>query len=203
MPQILAERLRLCTDLRSVLDCTLDTCLTATGTSLANIQLMNWEQGDLEIAAQRGFDGEFLRFFARVRAHDGSACGRALLTRQVIVVDDVESDEAFSPASRSIILGAGVHAVQSIPLISRSGAFVGMLSTHFRTARFPVDDELTVMKALAQSAADAIILQRALAKDPFRTSLDLIASSKLLLRRISQEEEAWRMSPKVSVQPVR
>ena len=190
MPDVLAAELKSCTDVQSVLNCTLERCLTATGTQHGNIQLMNWTSGCLTIAAQRGFESEFLRFFARVRADDGSACGRALRARAAIIVDNVETDKAFSPASRSIVLGAGIRAVQSIPLISRSGAFVGMLSTHFEAARYPADSELTDMRALAQIAADAIILQRSRMAERFKRSLGLIASSRALLRQIAQEEEA-------------
>src|SRR5215510_590763 len=52
--------------------------LELSGTALGNIQLMDWSTGCLTIAAQRGFSNEFLRFFHRVTAEDGSACGRAV-----------------------------------------------------------------------------------------------------------------------------
>jgi GAF domain-containing protein len=188
MPDRLAERLRVCTDVQSVLDTALDRCLTLVGTGLGNIQLADWTDGHLKIAAQRGFSGDFLRFFAQVGADDSSACGRALRARDVIIVYDVENDKAFSPASRSIVLGEGVRAVQSIPLISASGAFVGMLSTHFEAVRSPSNNELAAMKALAQIAANAVIAQRARRPNLYQSSLDLIASSKTLLRRIAQGE---------------
>jgi GAF domain-containing protein len=111
-----------------------------------------------------------------------------LRAREIVIIDDVESDKAFSPASRAILLGEGVRAVQSTPLISTSGAFVGMLSTHFATVRHPADDELAAMKALAQVAANAVIAQRARTPDLCESSLDLMASSKALLQRIAQRE---------------
>jgi len=192
MGDLLAERLRLCTDVSSVLNTTLDRCLTLVGTGLGNIQLVDWSTGYLSIAAQRGFSEKFLSFFARVGAHDGSACGRALRARDVIIVDDVEKDKSFSPASRSIVLGDGVRAVQSMPLISTSGAFVGMLSTHFGTVRSPGDNELIAMKALAQAAANAVIAHRARRADLYPRSLDLIASSRALLRRIARDNGSGR-----------
>jgi len=186
MPDRLAERLRVCTDVQSVLDTALDRCLTLVGTGLGNIQLADWTTGHLKIAAQRGFSSTFLEFFAQVGVDDCSACGRALRARDAIIVRDVENDEAFSSCSRSIVLGDGVRAVQSIPLISRSGAFVGMLSTHFETVRSPTDNELAAVKALAQIAANAVIGQRARRLNLRESSLDLIASSKALLHRIAQ-----------------
>jgi len=189
MPQMLAAWLKSCTDVSSILDRTLDRCLALTGTRRGNIQVMDWTSGHLEIAAQHGFDHEFLKFFARVRADDGSACGRALAAREAIIVNDVERDKAFSPASRSIVLGSGIRAVQSMPLISTSGALVGMLSVHFGAVRYPAVSELMIMKTLAQTAANAVIAQRARVAEPVRRSLDLIASSKALLRQIARDEE--------------
>jgi GAF domain-containing protein len=192
MPDRLAERLRLCTDIQSVLDTALDRCLTLVGTGLGNIQLADWTNGHLKIAAQRGFSDDFLRFFAQVGADDSSACGRALRARDVIIVYDVENDKAFSPFGRSIVLGEGVRAVQSIPLISSSGAFVGMLSTHFETVRSPSNNELAAMKALAQIAANAVIAQRARRPNLYQSSVDLITSSRALLRRIAKGERVGR-----------
>jgi GAF domain-containing protein len=184
----LAEGLRLCVDIPSILHSTLDTCLALAGTNHGNIQLVDWTNGHLKIAAQRGFSSTFLEFFAQVRAGDRSACGQALRAREVIIIEDVESDSAFSPSSRSIVLGEGVRAVQSIPLISTSGAFVGMLSTHFAAVRHPADDELNVMKTVAQAAANAVIAQRARRPDLCESSLALIASSRALLNRLAQRE---------------
>jgi GAF domain-containing protein len=188
MPDRLAEGLRSCTDVPSVLNSTLDRCLALAGTNHGNIQLVDWTSGHLVIAAQRGFSSRFLGFFAHVQAGDSSACGQALRAREAIIITDVENDKAFSPSSRAIVLGDGIRAVQSIPLISASGAFVGMLSIHFATVRHPPDDELAAMKAMAQVAANAVIAQRARRPDLFQSSLELIASSRALLHRIAERE---------------
>jgi hypothetical protein len=63
-----------------------------------------------------------------------------------------------------------------------------MLSTHFEAVRSPSNNELAAMKALAQIAANAVIAQRARRPNLYQSSLDLIASSKTLLRRIAQGE---------------
>ena len=55
----------------------------------------------LTIAAQRGFNDEFLNFFHQVRAFDGSACGRAMRMRRPIVVGDVLFDSEFAPCRGS------------------------------------------------------------------------------------------------------
>lgn len=189
MPDALANRLRSCGDVPSMLDCILDQGLELTGTALGNIQLVNWQAGYLEIASQRGFDDEFLKFFQRVKADDGSACARALKARGAILVEDIDSDKEFSPLARATILNAGVRAVQSTPLISTSGAFVGMLSTHFTAVHCPSAREIAAIKLLVQIAANAIIAQRARGREPIAPSLDAIATSRELTLRIAREEE--------------
>jgi PAS domain S-box-containing protein len=53
--------------------------------------------------------------------------------------------------------GAAVRAVQSTPLVARSGRRLGMLSTHFRTAPTrPTDRALRLLDILARQAADFI-----------------------------------------------
>ena len=122
-----------CSNLQSVLDCALSESLEVTGTVLGNVQVMDWKTGCLTIAGQRSFNDEFLTFFRSVRAGTGSACGRAMRERRSIVIEDVLLDREFAPY-RTIALKSGFRAVQSTPLISSSGAFVGVLSTHFPAA---------------------------------------------------------------------
>jgi GAF domain-containing protein len=113
-----------CSDLQSVLECVLSNGLELTSAALGNIQLMDWKTGNLTIAAQRGFKEDFLSFFRFVRADDGSACGRAMRNRNSIIIEDVMLDREFAPR-QSIAVDAGFRAVQSTPLISSSGAFLG------------------------------------------------------------------------------
>src|SRR5262249_22759804 len=62
---------------------------------------------------------------------------------------------------RIIAIRAGFRAVQSTPLISSSGAFVGVLSTHFPAAHRPTQGELKILKRVGELTANAIIRQRA------------------------------------------
>jgi GAF domain-containing protein len=120
----------------AVLECVLDCGLELTGARLGNVQLMDWNAGCLKIASQRGFGPEFLAFFKRVALNDGTACGRALHSRSTIVIPDTMADAGFPPY-RDVAARAGFRAVQSTPLVSRSGALVGVLSNHFGEAGRP------------------------------------------------------------------
>lgn len=94
-----------------------------------NVQLVDPATGALRIAAQRGFGAEFLDYFAVV-ADGGSACGRAARRAAQVVIADVATDPGFAP-HREIAWASGFRAVQSTPLIDRSGRLVGMVSTHY------------------------------------------------------------------------
>ena len=163
MPEVLKQRLSDCPDLESVLASALSIGLELSGTGLGNIQLMDPSARYLTIAAQCGFNDEFLNFFRRVRAFDGSACGRAIRMRRPIVIGDVLVDSEFAPC-RGIALKAGFRAVQSFPLVSSEGSLLGVLSTHFSTTRRPVDSEMLIMQRLAELTAETIAHQRARAQ---------------------------------------
>jgi signal transduction histidine kinase/ActR/RegA family two-component response regulator len=53
-------------------------------------------------------------------------------------------------------LQTGILAVQSTPLISRSGAVVGMISTHWNKPHEPSERDLRLLDILARQAADLI-----------------------------------------------
>jgi len=118
-------------NLHSALTWVVDAALQVTGADLANLQLVDPLSGDLYIAAQHGFSKPFLDFFDRV--HEGSAaCGMALSRRGRIIVEDVTQSPIFWRTSAlEVLLDARVRAVQSSPLISRSGAILGIVSTHW------------------------------------------------------------------------
>jgi GAF domain-containing protein len=59
-------------------------------------------------------------------------------------------------AHRDIARKAGVYAVQSIPLITRRGACIGVLSTHFRKPRMFSQEEIHMLERHAGYAADMI-----------------------------------------------
>jgi hypothetical protein len=124
-------------------------------TDLGNIQLFNPETGMLSIATQRGFDLNFLEYFGAVGQQDESACGRALRSREPVVIADVTTDPRFA-VHREIAALAGFRAVQSTPLIARNGALLGMMSTHFRSAEGPSPAELRTFATHARRTASMI-----------------------------------------------
>jgi len=203
MQQDLTRGLQTSSVLQSLLDCALHRALELTGTALGNLQLMDWRNNSLSIAAQRGFNDTFLSFFRRVSPTSGSACARAVLQGRAIIIEDVLADHGFAPY-RTIALEAGFRSVQSTPLISSSGAFVGVLSTHFSNLHRPTAADMQAIAAVAGVTANAIIRRRAIARaaDPAAKDFEerheqaseqinrarqAVERSNELLRRIGQK----------------
>jgi PAS domain S-box-containing protein len=142
-------------DLTTLLGEFLDAAIEITHADMGNVQLLDAATGQLRIAAHRGFDGPFLDFFNAV--HSGiAACGSAMQARHRTVIEDVASSAAFDSASREPMLQAGARAIQSTPLVTRSGKLVGVLSTHYHAPTCPAERELQMVDVLARQTADLI-----------------------------------------------
>jgi PAS domain S-box-containing protein len=132
------------------------------GAEKGNIQLLDETSSSLKIVVQRGFDAEFLDFFASVEQSDASVCGAAFAFGERIVVEDVTTSDIFAGhTSQKVLLDAGVRSVQSTPFISSKGKILGMLSTHHSRPGRPTDRECRLLDVLARQAADYVERKRA------------------------------------------
>jgi GAF domain-containing protein len=128
----------------------LRTAIDASNADFGNIQLYDSTNRALRIVAHRGFEREFLRYFAEVRAGH-AACGAAMKTLRRIVSPDVATDPVFrSDATCEVMRRARVQAVQSTPLISSHGHFMGVISTHYRRAGSPPRRELLELDSVTR-----------------------------------------------------
>jgi PAS domain S-box-containing protein len=139
-------------DLREGLAEMLAATIELLGADKGNVQLWDAERKVLLIAAQRGFEQDFLEFFREVSAADDSACGRALRTGKTVVIEDVERDEPFVPFL-PIARAAGFRAVVSAPVLSRGGVRRGVLSAHFSSPHRPSDTDLRRLDLYRRRAA--------------------------------------------------
>src|SRR6516162_7383981 len=125
------------------------------GADMGNLQLIDDASGSLVIAAQRGCNERFLRFFGSVAVDEKSACAAALASGRRIIVEDVTKSAIFaSHPARAVMVQAGAQAVQSTPLVSSARVTLGMISTHFRRPHRPDDRELQLIDLLARQAAN-------------------------------------------------
>lgn len=143
-------------NLQSVLREIVVTAIDIAAASFGNIQLLDPDSGDLKIVAQCGFPQWWIDFWDSVYKGRG-ACGTALERGERVIVEDVEQSPIFAnTGALEIQLRAGVRAVQSTPLQSRSGRVLGMFSTHYKTRHRPDERTLRLLDLLARQAADLI-----------------------------------------------
>jgi len=152
--QVLSTKLVQVRAIDVLLEEILDAAIEITQADMGNLQLL--VDGCLIITTQRGFDQEFLDYFQTV--HDGlAACGTALQSGERVIVEDVANSAVFAGSkSREVMLRARALAVQSTPLVSRSGAVLGMFSTHYTRVRRPAEFDLMMLDVLARQASDLI-----------------------------------------------
>ncbi|WP_172381928.1 STAS domain-containing protein [Streptomyces sp. MNP-20] len=109
----------------------LSVALRITGAPMGNAQLLDPAVGALRIVAHHGFHQPFLSFFETVDDRE-TACGVAARDHEPVFVADVVNSPVFlgTPAL-DVLRDADVGAVASVPIQSRAGALIGVVSVHF------------------------------------------------------------------------
>jgi PAS domain S-box-containing protein len=140
--------------LQEGLDVMLAAVIELLGANKGNVQLLegSGKDGVLRIAAQRGFQQDFLEHFREVSADDDCACGRALRSGQRIIIEDVEANASLRAPARA----ADYRSVVTTPLIGGDGKPLGMLSAHFRSVHRPGERELRRLDLYMLQASDFI-----------------------------------------------
>ena len=147
-------------DIADCLDEVLKVAIEISGADKGNIQLLDSETNMLTLAAQSGFQEPFVEFFETVATGD-TACGVAWLTKQRVIVEDITESEIYAGTPSLVAMReADVLAVQSVPLMSSLGKVLGIISTHFRNAHRPSEQELRLMDLLARQTADYLERKR-------------------------------------------
>jgi|SRR5690348_8214850 len=135
----------------------LDAASAIMHSDFASMQMFDANRGELRLLAFRGFPPDAAKFWEWVRPASASTCGRAMEIRQRIVVPDVETCKFMAGTDDlRFYHRSKIRAVQSTPLLSRSGELLGMISTHWRQPRTPAERELRLFDVLARQAADII-----------------------------------------------
>jgi GAF domain-containing protein len=135
----------------------LDAAIEVTDAAFGTLQIL--DSGVLRIVAHRAMSQEFVEFFREVSHSTTAACSAALRSNRRVIVENVESSPLFEGTEAlQVLLRAGIHAVQSTPLLGSSGEVLGVLSTHFRACHCPPDRALRYLDLLAGRAA--ILVER-------------------------------------------
>jgi GAF domain-containing protein len=183
---LLARNLRGTEERSSACGSVLNAALKLVGADRGNIQLRHPVTGSLVIAAQSGFDSEFLEYFA-VTDDDGSACGRASRQRSQIVIADVNTDPGFAP-HREIAAASGFRGVCSTPLLDQRSNLVGVLSTHYERPYRPSPREQAMLRRLGRLVGSALLQPAA----PLNGALNGYAQHVNARSRRDHTTQEWR-----------
>jgi signal transduction histidine kinase/CheY-like chemotaxis protein/GAF domain-containing protein len=114
-------------------------------------------EGRLQLIGHRGLDADAVSFWQWVTVASQSVCGAALREGRRIIVPDVNDCSWMSgSADLATLLRNGIRAVQTTPLMSRSGNLLGMISTLWHKVHMPCERELRLFDILVRQAADII-----------------------------------------------
>ena len=143
----------------------LDAVQAIMGAHLANIQMFypdRGKKGELRLIGHRGFSEQDAKTWEWVSTESRTTCGEALRTGAKVVVPDIRHcDFMAGTVEQQAYLNAGIHSSQSLPLVSRSGALLGMLTTYWNEPHEFSVAELRALDPLARLAADLIERSRA------------------------------------------
>jgi len=135
----------------------LDAAIELMSADMGSMQVFDPERGELRLLAERGFHPESATYWQWVRLNSASTCGMALSAGCRVIVPDIEAHEAMvGTADLNAYRRSEIRAVQSTPLVARSGRLLGMISTHWRKPHRPTERELRPLDVLARQAADLI-----------------------------------------------
>ncbi len=185
-----ASRLLAAPDLRSALEEVLVATCAMMKSHIGNVQIHDSATQTLTTAVQQGFSQDILDQLGVVRCDTPSACSAAMNSGSRVIVEDVNEDESFRPL-RGIAAAAGFRSLQSTPLLSRTGALLGVLSTHWSHPHRPSEHDLYMLDLYAREAAD--ILDRLQTEEELQRSHDQLRtlSGRLLTLR---DEERRRLA---------
>jgi PAS domain S-box-containing protein len=149
----------------------LDVAMSIMSSDMASIQVFDPEHNQLRLIAWKGFHQQSAAFWEWVYLDSASTCGLALSSGCRVVVPDIETCEFMAgTADLDEYRRSNIRAVQSTPLVSRSGQLLGMISTHWREPHQPTERALWMLDVLARQAADPI--ERGKAEAALRESSD-------------------------------
>jgi PAS domain S-box-containing protein len=190
-------------DLPAVLDDIVEAAIAVTHADMGHLRLVEPLTGRLKIVAQRGFSQPWLDIFGSVDAGSPAVSGTPLKRGERLVVEDVGTSPLFSDkASREAQLREGVRAIQATPLIGGSGAFLGLLATHYRTRARLEERDLALLDLLAAQLAE--ILERSEAEQSIKQAAARLNRAQqiahignwdfdLVANRITCSDEAYRI----------
>jgi signal transduction histidine kinase/PAS domain-containing protein len=173
-------------DVTALFERIIDSAVAIMRSDMASMKVVDEDRDALRVLTWRGFDDEFGRVFALNTSTSSSAARR--LGRRVVVPDVETCDFIAGTPALEDHRRAGIRAVQSTPLVGRSGRLLGMISTHWRQPHEPLERDLRLLDLLARQAAD--LIERTHREAALRESeAQLRRTSQLLGEAVHAREE--------------
>ena len=166
----------------------LDTAVSVMQADFACIQIFYPEQNMLQLLGHRGLNKHAAKSWAQVYPDSKIPCAMALRTKKRVILPDVRTCGALQGSPDLPILAEnGIRAVQTTPLISRSGKLLGMLSTQWREPHDPTSHELRALDLLARQAAD--LIDRKWAEKALRANQERLKLLATVAERLLRSED--------------
>ncbi len=147
----------------------LDAAVELMEADAVSIQMLEQDGQRLRRLATRNLHPESTEYWTWVDAGHASTCGQALRANSRVVVEDVETNgELAATGDLEAFRRSGTRAVQSTPLVSRSGRPIGMISTHWHAPRRLEERDFDLFDILARQVAD--LLERSQTEAALRAS---------------------------------
>ena len=144
-------------DLGRLYERVLDAAISLMSADMGSMQKYDPEQDQLRLLASRGFGPEAVAFWEQIDRDSATSCGIALSLGHRVIVPDIECSAIMAgSADLNISRRAGIAAMHSTPLVSRSGRLLGMISTYWGKPHYPTEHELRALDVLARQASDLI-----------------------------------------------
>ncbi|EAZ92591.1 hybrid sensor histidine kinase/response regulator [Crocosphaera chwakensis] len=140
----------------------IETAITLSRADAGSFQWFDVKTNQLKLLATQGFSQRIIEHFDRVTGNSQTSCGQALRNGKRAFIDFDAPDDP--DGCLKMHLDEGFFSAQSTPLISRSGQFIGLLSTHWRKYHRPSERELRFLDLLARQATDLIEQRQAFAE---------------------------------------
>jgi signal transduction histidine kinase len=146
-------------DQAEALDMVLGAAMRGVNAQFGDVQLFDPADNSLLLVSSSGLDAWFVEHYRRVGVDDDTVCANALRTRSQVLVEDVFAETAY-PGLQRFATHAGFSSVESTPMLTRTGEFLGVLSTMSAKPRRLTEREAQWLDLCARQAADYLEAHR-------------------------------------------
>jgi GAF domain-containing protein len=172
------------TSANSLADVLLDVLRTAAemvGAQMGSVQLVTAD-GDLKMVGQIGFGESIVNKFALVHLADCTTCSVALQRKSRVIVQDLQTDPAFTEIGAALLAYGAVAAVSS-PVLDSAENVLAMFSMYWLDRHIPNDRELRALDLCAELAGRHV--ERSVAAKLFATASGCLCASSLIAEKTS------------------